>query len=89
MRTLPADWGEFPPKTPLQEMGTAMWKTVCKECGWTSGEAYLKSVAEAIGKLHEEDHAGHRVATKNVPTFGSDVDETADAKPEGSGPAKP
>ncbi len=49
-----------------------MWKTVCRKCKWTSGEAYLKSVAEAIGRVHEEDHAGHKVVMKQVATFGSE-----------------
>ncbi len=43
-----------------------MWKTVCRNCGWTSGETYLRSVAEAIGKVHEEDQPGHRVSTKEI-----------------------
>jgi hypothetical protein len=46
-----------------------MWKTVCRECAWTSGPAYLKSVAASIGRIHEEDHAGHRVETEQVATF--------------------
>lgn len=65
-----------------------MWKTVCRECGWTSGEAYLKSVAEAIGKLHEEDNAGHRVVTEEVSTFGSGVEDEEGSKPQGPGPSK-
>ena len=66
-----------------------MWKTVCQQCGWTSGEAYLQSVAAAIGKLHEEDNAGHKVAMKEVSTFGRGPDEKDDSKPQGSGPSKP
>jgi hypothetical protein len=66
-----------------------MWKTVCQQCKWTSGEAYLKSVAEGIGKLHEEDHAGHRVVTKEVSTFGSGVGEEESSGPQKPGPSKP
>lgn len=58
-----------------------MWKTVCRKCGWTSGEAYLKSVAEAIGKVHEEDNAGHKVEAKQVPTFGSESEGKEDSEP--------
>ena len=65
-----------------------MWKTVCQQCGWTSGEAYLRSVAEAIGKLHEEDHVGHKVAMKEVSTFGSGVEDDEGSKPQGPGPSK-
>ena len=66
-----------------------MWKTVCQQCRWTSGEAYLQSVAEAIGKLHEEDNAGHKVAMKEVSTFGRGLDEKDDSKPKSPGPSKP
>jgi hypothetical protein len=65
-----------------------MWKAVCPECGWTSGEAYLKSVAQAIGKLHEEDNAGHRVVMEEVSTFGSGVEDEEGSKPQGPGPSK-
>jgi hypothetical protein len=65
-----------------------MWKTVCQKCEWTSGEAYLQSVAEAIGKLHEEDHAGHKVAMKQVSTFGGEVKEKDDSERQGPGPSK-
>ena len=65
-----------------------MWKTKCQICGWTSGEAYLQSVAQAIGKLHEEDHAGHKVVMKEVSTFGSGVEEE-DSGPQRPGPSKP
>ena len=58
-----------------------MWKTVCRKCGWTSGEAYLKSVAEAIGKVHEEDHAGHKVVMEKVSTLGRGLEEKEDARP--------
>ena len=57
-----------------------MWMTVCGKCGWTSGEAYLKSVAEAIGKVHEEDNAGHKVVTKQVSTFGSEPEGREDSE---------
>ena len=59
-----------------------MWKTVCQKCGWTSGEAYLKSVADAIGKLHEEDNAGHTVVAKEVATFGSETEGKKDSDVE-------
>jgi hypothetical protein len=66
-----------------------MWKTVCQKCGWTSGEAYLQSVAEAIGKLHEEDNAGHKVVMKQVSTFGTGVEEEENSGPQKPGPSKP
>jgi hypothetical protein len=66
-----------------------MWKTVCQKCEWTSGEAYLQSVAEAIGKLHEEDHAGHKVVMKQVSTFGGGVEEEQNSGPQKPGPFKP
>jgi hypothetical protein len=66
-----------------------MWKTVCQKCEWTSGEAYLQSVAEAIGKLHEEDHAGHKVVMKQVSTFGTGVEEEENSGPQKPGPFKP
>ena len=47
-----------------------MWKAVCQNCKWTSGEGYLQSVIEAVGKLHEEDNAGHKIVMKEVPSFG-------------------
>ncbi len=71
-----------------------MWKSVCRKCKWTSGEAYLKSVAEAIGKVHEEDHAGHKVVMKQVATFGSAHEEHEehegkhDSKSHGRGHSK-
>ncbi len=65
-----------------------MWKTVCQKCGWTSGEAYLKSVAEAIGKLHEEDNAGHKVEMEQVSTFGSDLEGKEDSEPHGPASSK-
>jgi len=66
-----------------------MWKSVCQKCGWTSGEAYLQSVAEAIGKLHEEDNAGHKVVMKQVSTFGTGVGEEENSGPQKPGPSKP
>jgi hypothetical protein len=66
-----------------------MWKTVCQKCGWASGEAYLKSVAQAIGKLHEEDNAGHKVAMKQVSGFGSGVEEEENSGPQRPEPSKP
>jgi len=65
-----------------------MWITVCGKCGWTSGEAYLKSVAEAIGKVHEEDNAGHKVVTKQVSTFGSEPEGREDSEGQRPGPSK-
>ncbi len=65
-----------------------MWKTVCRNCEWTSGEAYLQSVAEAIGKVHEEDHAGHKVVMKQVSTFGSDLEGKEDSEPHGPASSK-
>jgi len=66
-----------------------MWKTVCQKCKWTSGEAYLQSVAEAIGKLHEEDNAGHKVVMKQVSMFGTGVEEEENSGPQRPGPSKP
>jgi len=66
-----------------------MWKSVCQKCGWTSGEAYLQSVAEAIGKLHEEDNAGHKVVMRQVSTFGTAVGEEENSGPQKPGPSKP
>jgi hypothetical protein len=45
-------------------------------------------VAETIGKLHEEDQAGHKVVMMEVSTFGTGVEEEENRfqKP---GPAKP
>ncbi len=57
-----------------------MWQTVCRMCKWNSGEAYLKSVAEAIGKVHEEDHKGHKVATEKVSTLGRGLDGKHETK---------
>ncbi len=65
-----------------------MWKTVCRECGWTSGEAYLQSVAEAIGRVQEEDNAGHKVVMKQVSTFGSGLEEKQDSEPQGPASSK-
>jgi hypothetical protein len=65
-----------------------MWKSVCQKCGWTSGEAYLKSVAEAIGKVHEEDNAGHKTEMKQVSTFGSEPEGKVDSGPQGPGSSK-
>jgi hypothetical protein len=66
-----------------------MWKTVCQQCKWASGEAYLRSVAETIGKLHEDDNAGHKVVMKETRTFGSEPDEAEGSKSPGPGPSKP
>jgi hypothetical protein len=62
-----------------------MWKTVCPKCGWTSGEAYLQSVADAIGRIHEEDNPGHKVVMKQVATFANGLEGKED--PESEGPA--
>ena len=66
-----------------------MWKTVCQTCEWTSGEAYLRSVAEAIGKLHEEDKAGHKVVIKEVSAFGTGAEEEDNSEPQKPGRSKP
>lgn len=66
-----------------------MWKVVCGNCGWTSGEAYLQSVAEAMGKVHEEDNAGHKVVMKQVATFASDLEGKEDSEPHGPKSSKP
>jgi len=58
-----------------------MWKAVCQQCEWHSGETYLKSVAESIGKVHQEDHAGHMVTLEEV----SGLDWTGTPKPPASG----
>jgi len=60
-----------------------MWMSVCRKCEWTSGETYLKSVAEAIGRVHEEDNAGHTVEMKQVSTFGGGPEGKDDPKPGG------
>lgn len=65
-----------------------MWKTVCRVCGWTSGESYLQLIAEAIGKVHEEDNTGHTVVKKEVSTFASDLEGKEDLKPDAPGPSK-
>jgi hypothetical protein len=43
-----------------------MWMTICRQCGWTSGERILQDAAESMGKLHAEDHAGHTVGVMEV-----------------------
>ncbi len=65
-----------------------MWMTVCRKCKWTSGEAYLKSVAEAIGKVHEEDHKGHKVVTEKVSTLGRGLEGKEGSKHHRHGPSK-
>lgn len=65
-----------------------MWKTVCQQCWWASGEAYLRSVAEAIGKLHEDDNVGHKVVMKESRTFGSGPEGEEGSKSQGPGPSK-
>ncbi len=65
-----------------------MWKTVCSKCGWTSGETFLQSVADAIGKVHEEDNPGHKVARKQVPTFGVAPEGEEDPEPHGPASSK-
>lgn len=65
-----------------------MWISVCRKCGWTSGEAYLKSVAEAIGRVHVEDNAGHKTEMKQVSTFGSGLEEKEDSESQGPGASK-
>jgi len=66
-----------------------MWKAKCQSCEWTSGEAYLQSVAQAIGKLHEDDNAGHKVVMKQVSTFGAGDEEEENSRPQKPGPSKP
>jgi hypothetical protein len=66
-----------------------MWKTVCQQCKWASGEAYLRSVAETIGKLHEDDNAGHQVVMKETRSFGSAPEEEDGSKSSGPGPSRP
>ena len=65
-----------------------MWKTVCQQCEWASGEAYLRSVAETIGKLHEDDNAGHHVVMKEIQTYGGGPEEEEGSKSQGRGPSK-
>ena len=65
-----------------------MWKTVCPKCGWTSGEAYLQSVAEAIGRIHEEDNPEHKVEMKQVATFASWLEGKEDPGPDGPASSK-
>ncbi len=60
-----------------------MWKAVCPKCGWSSGEAYLQSVADAIGKVHEQDNVGHKVEMQETPSFGTPFG------PQGPGPLRP
>ena len=66
-----------------------MWKTACQQCGWESGGAYLRSVAETIGKLHEEDQAGHKVVMMEVSTFGTGVEEEENSGSQKPGSSKP
>jgi hypothetical protein len=46
-------------------------------------------VAEAIGKLHEEDKAGHKVVMKEVSAFGTGAEEEDNSEPQKPGPSKP
>lgn len=64
-----------------------MWKAVCQQCAWTSGEAYLQSVAEVIGKMHEDGNAGHKVAMKEAWRFGDEHEGDESAKPQKPDPA--
>ena len=68
--------------------GDGMWMTVCQKCRWTSGESYLKSIADAIGKVHEEDNAGHKVVAKQVATFSSDLEGKEDSERHGPASSK-
>jgi hypothetical protein len=45
-------------------------------------------IAEAIGKVHEEDNTGHTVVKKEVSTFASDLEGKEDLKPDAPGPSK-
>ncbi len=55
-----------PPFLPVPLMrGCAMWMTVCRDCGWTSGECQMDS-AFACGQLHAEDFPGHIVVIKQI-----------------------
>ena len=62
-----------------------MWISVCQKCSWTSGETYLQSVAEAIGRVHVEDNAGHTTEVKQVSTLSSGFEGKGDSKPQGPG----
>jgi hypothetical protein len=42
-----------------------------------------------MGKLHEEDQAGHKVVMKEVSTFGTGVEEEDNSEPQKPGPSKP
>ncbi len=48
-----------------------MWKTTCDECGWNSGERFLKEGAEVLGELHEIDHPGHTVTLTEIGGLGT------------------
>ena len=65
-----------------------MWKTVCKQCEWTSGETYLKSVADSIGILHEQDNSGHTVVMQRVATFGAEPEAEDGSEPQGPASSK-
>lgn len=43
-----------------------MWVAVCRDCVWSSGEAYLRSVADYMATVHVEDHAGHKVVVRQA-----------------------
>jgi hypothetical protein len=43
-----------------------MWRVVCTKCDWHSGEVYLQSMAVSIGRVHEEDNAGHKVTLEEI-----------------------
>ena len=66
-----------------------MWKAKCQTCEWTSGDSYLHSVAQTIGKLHEEDNKGHKVVMREVSTFGGGDDEEENPTPHKPEPSKP
>jgi hypothetical protein len=48
----------------------------------------LKSIADAIGKVHEEDNAGHKVVAKQVATFSSDLEGKEDSERHGPASSK-
>lgn len=66
-----------------------MWKAVCQTCGWASGEAYVQSVAEVIGEMHEVGDTGRKTVLKQARTFENGLEEKEGSGPQESKPSKP
>jgi hypothetical protein len=48
-----------------------MWMTICPTCGWASSTRFLQEAATVLGQLHELDHPGHTVVTKETEDAGT------------------